>query len=152
LVCAEVRELFLDHAAASSGYERAELSVRDGAILLSGQPTGQDYWSLTGAVDLGRNASGAARIKKAEEYTIVGRNAARVDLAAKIFGEPVFVHDMRLDGMAHARVVRQPRPGATIASIDEAAIRRAAKGQSVEILRDGSFVAIVGNDETIVEA
>ena len=54
LVCAEVRELFLDHAAAAFGYERTGLAVRDGAILLSGQPTGQDYWSLADAVDLSR--------------------------------------------------------------------------------------------------
>ncbi len=56
------------------------------------------------------------------------RAAPRLDLPAKIFGEAAFIHDMVLDGMVHARVVRQPNRGATIASIDEAAIRRAAKG------------------------
>ena len=94
----------------------------------------------------------ARAIKKAEEYTVVGQNAARVDLAAKVFGEAAFVHDMTFDGMAHARIVRQPRPGARITSIDEEAIRRAAKGQTIEIVRDGNFVAIVGADETVVEA
>ncbi|MGD9615730.1 MAG: molybdopterin cofactor-binding domain-containing protein [Alphaproteobacteria bacterium] len=152
LVCAEIREMCLDHAAAAFGYDRAGLSVRDGAILDRGEKTGQDYWRLAGAIDLSRAATGDARIKKAEDYTIVGQSAARVDLAAKIFGEPVFVHDMALDGMAHARVVRQPRPGATISSLDENAIRRAAKGQKIEIVRDGNFVAIVGEDETVVEA
>ena len=152
LVCAEVRELFIEHAAALFGYERAGLTISDGAILASGEPTGQDYWSLAGAVDLSRTAAGGARIKQAAEYTVVGRNAARVDLAAKVFGEAVFVHDMKLDGMAHARIVRQPRPGAAVAAIDEAAIRRAARGQKIEIVRDGNFVAIVGDDESIVEA
>ena len=68
-----------------------------------------------------------------------------------MFGAPSFVHDMAVDGMVHARVVRQPRRGVTIASIDEAAIRRAAKGD-VDILRDGNFVAILGADETTVDA
>ena len=58
---------------------------------------------------------------------------------------------MTLDGMLHARVVRQPRRGAVIESVDEAAIRRAAKAP-IEILRDGNFLAILGADETIVEA
>jgi nicotinate dehydrogenase subunit B len=58
---------------------------------------------------------------------------------------------MVLDGMVHARVVRQPRRGAAIASIDEAALRRAAKGP-IEIVRHGNFVAILGADETVVEA
>src|SRR3954471_17166332 len=152
LVCAEVRELVLDHAAAAFEYERTGLTVRDGAILYRGTPTGQDYWSLAGNIDLSRNATGGVRVKKAEEYTVVGQNAARVDLAAKVFGEAAFVHDMTFDGMAHARMVRQPRSGARITSIDEDAIRRAAKGQKIEIVRDDNFLAIVGADETVVES
>jgi nicotinate dehydrogenase subunit B len=152
LVCAELREMLLDHAAASFGYDRTGLSVRDGAILLSGEPTGQDYWSLADGIDLSRNATGSGRIKRAADYTVVGRSAARVDLAAKVFGEAAFVHDMVLDGMVHARIVRQPRPGATVVAIDANAIRRAAKGQAIEIVRNGNFIAIIGSDETVVEA
>jgi nicotinate dehydrogenase subunit B len=151
LACAEVRALFLDHAASQSGHARDALSVNDGAILHRGQPTGQDYWSLAAAVDLARKATGRAAIKKASEHHIVGRNLPRVDLADKVFGGPAFLHDMTLDGMVHARVVRQPRRGATIRTIDEAAIRRAAKGP-IDIVRDGNFVAILGQDETVVEA
>jgi nicotinate dehydrogenase subunit B len=156
LACAEVRALFLDHAAAVSGYSRADLAVRDGAIVHRGAPIGHDYWSLAGAVDLARHASARAPIKQANEHRVVGHSAPRVDLAAKVFGDPVFMHDMAVDGMVHARVVRQPRRGATIKSIDEAAIRRAAqkdgKGAPIEILRDGNFLAILGADETVVEA
>jgi nicotinate dehydrogenase subunit B len=68
-----------------------------------------------------------------------------------VFGGPAFVHDMALDGMVHARVVRQPRRGATIASVDEAALRRAAKGP-IELVRQGNFLAIIGEDEAVVEA
>jgi CO/xanthine dehydrogenase Mo-binding subunit len=151
LACAEVRALFLDHAAARFGYRRQDLAVRDGAILHRGEPTGHDYWSLAAAVDLARPAAGQAPTKAVGDYRVVGRNAPRVDLAAKIFGEAVFIHDMALDGMIHARVVRQPRRGATIARIDEAALRRAAK-EPIEILRDGNFLAILGADETAIDS
>ncbi len=151
LACAEVRGLFLDHAAAQLGHARADLSVEDGAILCRGQPTGQDYWSLAPAVDLARNAKGGAPIKRASEHRVIGGNERRIDLAAKVFGQPVFVHDMVMDGMLHARVVRQPRRSAEIATVDEPAIRRAGKGR-VEILRDANFLAILGADETIVDA
>ena len=151
LACAEVRGLFLDHAASQLGHARAELSVDDGAILHRGQPTGQDFWTLAAMVDLAREATGRSPIKKASEHRIVGHNLPRADLADKVFGGAAFLHDMTLDGMLHARVVRQPRRGATIRTIDEAAIRRAAKGP-IEIVRDGNFVAILGVDETIVEA
>ncbi|MGE5271057.1 MAG: molybdopterin cofactor-binding domain-containing protein [Thiohalocapsa sp.] len=151
LVCAEVRSLFLDAAAARLAQPRADLAVADGAILHNGQPTGQDYWSLAASVDLARNAAGGAAVKPATKHRVIGGKQARVDLAAKVFGQPVFLHDMALDGMRHARIVRQPRRGATIARIDEAAIRRAAKGE-IEFVRDGNFLAIIGPDETVVDA
>ena len=149
LACAEVRGLLLDAAASRLGSPRGELSVSDGAITREGAPTGQDYWSLAPAVDLGRRATASVTPKSA--HSEIGRSAARVDLGGKVFGAPSFVHDMVADGMVHARVVRQPRPGATIATLDEAAIRRAAKGD-IDIVRDGNFVAIVGSDETVVDA
>jgi len=151
MACAEVRALFLDHAAASFGYSRPDLSVRDGALTHRGEPTGHDYWSLAAAVDIARHPTGRLPTKNVRDYRVVGRNAPRVDLAAKVFGGPAFVHDMVLDSMVHARAVRQPRRGATIASIDEGALRRAAKGP-IEIVRHGNFLAILGADETVVEA
>jgi CO/xanthine dehydrogenase Mo-binding subunit len=151
LACAEVRALFLDHAAACFRYARPELAVREGAILHRGEPTGHDYWSLAAAVDLARHATGRTLVKSAGDYRVVGQNAPRIDLAAKVFGEAIFIHDMALDSMVHARVVRQPRRGATIARVDEAALRRAAKGP-IEIFRDGNFLAILGADETVVDA
>jgi nicotinate dehydrogenase subunit B len=47
--------------------------------------------------------------------------------------------------------LRHPRRDATIATVDDAALRRAAKGP-IEIVRDGNFLAILGGDETVVEA
>ncbi len=149
--CAEVRASFLDHVAANFGCSRPDLTVRDGAMIHRGELTGQDYWSLAGAVDLGRHASGLPASKSVRDYRVVGQNAPRVDLAAKVFGEPVFAHDMTPDGMVHARVVRQPRRDATIAAFDEAALRRAAKAP-IEIFRDGNFLAILSADETVAEA
>jgi CO/xanthine dehydrogenase Mo-binding subunit len=153
--CAEVRALFLDHAAERLNCAAAELAVRDGRFVRNGAPTPWDYWSLAPSISLTREATGTAAGKRLADYTIVGRSAARVDLPAKIFGEASFVHDMALDGsageLAHARVVRQPNRGATLESFDEAAIRRAAR-QPISFVRDGDFLAIVGEDETAVEA
>src|SRR5438046_6118965 len=149
--CAEVRLLFLDRAAAQLGHQRDTLSVENGAILHKGQSTGQDYWSLAASVDLQREATGGAPIKQASQHRVVGQNLPRTDPADKVLGGPAFLHDVTLDGMLHARVVRQPCRGATIRAMDEAALRRRGKGPS-EIVRDGNFVAILGPDGTFVEA
>src|SRR5271170_7517525 len=52
LALAEVRGLLLDRAASRSGRQRGELTVRDGAVLAGGTPTGLDYWSLAPEIDL----------------------------------------------------------------------------------------------------
>ena len=149
--CADARGLFLDRAAQLLGCEKAELTVRDGRIRCDGKPTAHDYWSLAPSVVLATDATGTAPRKSLAEYTIVGRDTARLDLPAKVFGQPVFIHDMKLDGMAHARVVRQPSRGAILASVDEHAIRRAAR-EPIAFVRHGNFLAIVADSETAVEA
>jgi CO/xanthine dehydrogenase Mo-binding subunit len=148
--CADARALFMAAAAKALGCDVHELTVRDGTILRNGTATGETYWTLAPRVNLAVEASGAGAVKPLGDLATVGTSTARVDLPDKIFGAPAFIHDMRLPGMRHARVVRQPNPHATIETIDEAAIRRAAKAP-VEFVRDGNFLAIVGEDETAVE-
>jgi nicotinate dehydrogenase subunit B len=148
--CADVRALFIDQAAKVLGCKASELTIRDGSFLRSGAPTGQDYWTLAGAVDLAVNATGTGKRKAVADLRTIGQSSARLDLPAKIFGEATFIHDMQLDGMVHAHVVRQPNRGAVIGSVDEKAIQRAAK-EPVEFVRNGNFLAILGNDETAVD-
>jgi nicotinate dehydrogenase subunit B len=148
--CADVRGLFLDQAAKVLGCGTSELSIRDGSILRQGASTGQDYWTLAGAVNLATKATGRGARKSVADFQCIGQSSARRDLPGKIFGAAAFIHDMVLDGMLHARVVRQPNRGATIDSIDEQAILHAAKGR-IEFVRNGNFLAIVGDNETAVE-
>jgi len=149
--CADVRALFLVQAAKILGCNANALSLHDGSIYRDGKSTGQDYWTLSGAVDLTGKATGEGTRKRVADLKTIGTSTPRLDLPGKIFGASAFIHDMHIDGMAHARVVRQPNRGATIGSIDENAIRRAAKGP-VEFVRSGNFLAIIGDDETAVEA
>jgi nicotinate dehydrogenase subunit B len=149
--CADVRGLFVERAAAVLGCAASELNIRDGAIFRDGTPTGQDYWTLAGTIDLTAKATGGGKRKAVADFTSIGQSSPRLDLPAKIFGERAFIHDMVLDGMVHARVVRQPNRGAAIEAVDEQAIKAAAKAP-VEFVRNGNFLAIVGNDETAVDA
>ncbi len=148
--CADVRALFLDQAAKIIGCKASELSVRDGSILRNNAATGQDYWTLAGAVNLAVKATGSGTRKSVADMKHIGQSSQRLDLPDKIFGKAAFIHDMRLPGMVHARVVRQPNRGATIDTLDERAIKRAAK-RPVELVRTGNFLAIVGDDETAVD-
>lgn len=151
LVCAEIRAMALDRAALRLNCSPDDLAVVDGRFVQNGQPTGQDYWTVASEIDLSQNLTGGVRPKTADAYKIVGRSIPRFDLPAKITGAPAYVHDLLPVGVLHARVLRQPNPGARLAAIDEAAIRRAAKGE-LQIVREANFVAFVSPIEGVAQA
>src|SRR5207245_10129978 len=98
----------------------------------------------------GRQPTGASPPQAVSSYRFVGRSMPRIDLPAQLTGS-AFIHDVRPENLLHARMLRQPNPGATLASLDEAAIERAAKGE-FQIVRDANFVAFVSPVESVVQA
>ena len=60
-------------------------------------------------------------------------------------GGAAYVQDMRLPGMLHGRVVRPPRYGATLESVDEAAAK--AMPGVVAVVRDGCFLGVIAERE-----
>jgi len=96
-------------------------------------------------------------VKRADEHRIVGTAAPRVDIPAKATGELVFVHDMRVPGMLHGRVVRPPYAGVdagdfvgnTLEAVDEASIAHIAGVRAVVVIRD--FVGVVAEREEQAE-
>ena len=148
--CAEVRALFTAAEARRLGCPASALDVDGGAFLQDGAPSGLDYWALAAEVDLAVAPTGEAAAKSPDRHRIVGQNAARLDLPAKVFGAG-YLHDLAPAGMLHARVLRQPGPDAKLASLDEAAIRHAA-GALIEILRENQFVAFLSESEVAVVA
>jgi CO/xanthine dehydrogenase Mo-binding subunit len=147
--CAEVRALFLAAAAARLGRDAAHLDVRDGAVVADGRPTGETYWTLADGVNLACPPTGEAPLRRPEALSVVGDSEPRRDLPPKLFGA-AFLHDLVLPGMVHARVLRQPGPGARLVGLDEAAVRQAAVGEA-DILVDGAFVAVLCDREADAE-
>ncbi|HSI00436.1 MAG TPA: molybdopterin cofactor-binding domain-containing protein [Reyranella sp.] len=151
LVCAEVRAKALDRAALRLNCSPDDLTVADGQFLQNGAATGQDYWTVAAEIDLSQNVAGTTRPKPREAYKVVGQSIPRFDLPGKVTGAPAYVHDVLPPDVLHARTLRQPNPGATLASLDEAAIRRAAKGE-LQIVREANFVAFVSPVESVAQA
>src|SRR5579862_52810 len=144
LACAEVRQLFLDHAARRFEVAAAELRVQDGVIEVPGTDLRTSYWELAPEVSLARDATGSALPRAPSQHRIVGRSAPRRDMPHKLSGV-AFVHDLELPGMLHARVVRPHAPGAVLESIDEAAI--GALPGVAAVVRSGSFLAVAAERE-----
>ena len=133
------------------GFTAGSLSIQDGGKALrktcaelrallakSGK---KSYWDLTGF-----DIPGEGPEKPAADYRVVGTNAMRVDLPAKIAGRPAYIQDITLPGMLHARMLRPPRPFAKLLSVPD-------PPPGVELVRDGSFGAVLAaREEDAIEA
>jgi hypothetical protein len=149
LVSAELRARVLDRLARRLNCSPAELSVEDGEFRRGDAPTGHDYWTFATTEDFAADIEGNAPTKPPSAYRVVGQPIPRRDLPAKVTGAG-FIHDMARPDMLHARTLRQPGRGARLASLNAAAIQRAAGGD-IRIVRVGNFVAFVGTDEYAVQ-
>jgi nicotinate dehydrogenase subunit B len=141
---AEVRELLLARAAERLGASLEQLTVSDGVVTASSGGT-VSYWALADESLLKREATAEAPPKTASEYMLIGRSLERVDIPPKLRGEPVYVHDLDLPGMLHARISRPPAPGLRLQELAAAEVQ--ALPGVVKVVRDGSFAAVVAERE-----
>jgi nicotinate dehydrogenase subunit B len=144
LAGAEVRAIVLDLAAKRLGVSAEQLAVADGVIAA---PDGRQmsYGDLVTDLDLNREATAKVAPKPLAKHKIVGKSIARSDIPAKVTGGMSFVQDIRLPGTLHGRVVRPPRYGSTLDSVDEGAVR--AMPGIVTVVRDGSFLGVIAERE-----
>jgi nicotinate dehydrogenase subunit B len=144
LVCAEARAILVETAAARLDVSADKLSIVAGVISApDGRKVG--YGELASGVDLHREATGKVPPKPPASHRIVGRPVPRPDIPGKVTGGQAYVQDVRLPGMLHGRVVRPPRYGAALDSLDEATAR--AIPGVLAVVRDGSFVGVVAERE-----
>jgi CO/xanthine dehydrogenase Mo-binding subunit len=152
-VCADARRLFLQTAAAKAGVAASSLSVDGGRFRTpDGQIVGS-YGSLAAQVHLGVEADQPAEEPGSgaeEPGAAVQPDLQRVDLPDKIFGRPRFIQDLELPGMRHARVIRPPLLRAGLRDIPDDAL--ASLAPSVDVVRDGDFLAVLADREEVAAA
>lgn len=147
LVCAELRQALVAVASAELGVAPDMCVVEDGTIVADGTATHINYWSRREAIDLDKECRGTAPLKTTGQFRYIGQDVGRVDLLAKVAGGG-FIHDMKLPGMRHARILRGPARGVRLKSLDRMRLDRLEK---VEILQAGSFTAFLSDDVHRVE-
>ena len=144
LASAEVRGILLDLAAKRFGVSADTLTVADGTIG-SRDRRKVGYGELAADLDLHREATAKIAPKLPAAHKIVGKSIQRFDIPKKVTGGIAYVQDIRLPGMVHGRIVRPPRPGSKLDSVDVAAVQ--AMPGVVAVVRDGSFLGVVAERE-----
>jgi nicotinate dehydrogenase subunit B len=142
---AAARAALLDEAAKRLGTDRANLTVADGVISGGGKQVG--YGELVGGkmFQIKLDHAKPAQAKDPKDYKLVGRPVPRVDIPDKITGQFTYMHDFRVPGMLHGRVVRPPAMSATLRGVDDSAAKSIPG--FVQVVREGNFLAVVAQNE-----
>jgi nicotinate dehydrogenase subunit B len=157
---ATARHHLLAKAAEKSGVAIERLILDDGVIRADG---GENWQFSFGDIVAGNHVrlsiDKTAALKPASDYRLVGSSRPRVDIPEKATGRWTYVHDARVSGMLHGRVVRPPyagfdhgdHVGNSLISIDEASVAH-IQGL-IGVVAIGDFVGVVATREEIaVEA
>ncbi|MBR0871994.1 molybdopterin-dependent oxidoreductase [Bradyrhizobium tropiciagri] len=149
---AQARHFLIARAAERLELPVDDLSIEDGLI------RGHDncsisYGELIADETIRLELTDDVSVKDVNAYSIVGRSVPRVDLPAKATGELVYVHDVRVPGMLHGRVIRPPYAGVdagpfvgtSLIAVDEASVRDIPG--LVAVVRIGDFIGVVAERE-----
>ena len=157
LAAAQARAWGVTQAALRWQIEPHQVTTRAGELIA---PDGRRlaFASLLAGRHIELMLDAATPTKPEADYTLVGTSAPRTDLLAMITGAPVYVHDQRLPGMLHGRVVRPPYAGLdagdfvgrSLLSVDEASVAHLPGIEKIVVI--GDFVGIVAQQEEQAEA
>jgi nicotinate dehydrogenase subunit B len=145
LAAATAREALLSLAAQRLGEPVDSLRVSDG-VVTSKSGRRVKYSELVEAKQFHLPLDKAAKRRSVAEWTVLGKAVPSLDRTALMTGEFEFVHHVRVPGMLHARVVRPPRMGATIASVDESSVKGLAGVPKVVVRKN--FVGVVAEKQS----
>jgi nicotinate dehydrogenase subunit B len=149
LIAAEARATLLALAAQHLHAPVDALTVSDGVVhyghkkVSYGQLVhGKALTAVTPIVINGGTTTVGATPKPVSEYTVVGQSVPRVDVVDKVTVKTMFVQDITLPRMLHARVVHPHGIGSTVVSVGEL-----PAGIDAQVIRLGNLVAVVAERE-----
>ena len=155
---AQARAWLAERGARWLGVPLEAVQTRRGHVVVGEHPERQvPYGHLVAGQRTVLMLADDVALKDAADYRLVGRSQPRVDIPAKLEGQAPYVHDLRLPGMLHGRVVRPPYAGAdhgefignTLEAVDEASVAGVPGLRGVVVVRD--FVGVVAEREEHAE-
>ncbi|MDR0205571.1 MAG: molybdopterin-dependent oxidoreductase [Delftia acidovorans] len=148
---AQVRQLLLGLAADKLQQPVSALTTSKGAVVAKGGRR-IGYGELAQGQDLNIALDKEVPLRTGG-FNYIGKSVQRVDIPAKVLGALAYVHDVRVPGMLHGRVVRPPYGGAdasaplgsSLISVNEQSV--AHLPGIVKVVVQGDFVGIVAERE-----
>lgn len=152
---AQARHALLELAAARLGVTVTRLASEAGRVFVAdaGRDRACSFGELLEGQQITLDLDTQARTKDPARYRFVGHSSRRVDIPAKATGQPTFVHDVRVPGMLHGRVIRPPYSGIdsgafvgkSLLCVDESSVADVPGLRAVVVI--GDFVGVVAERE-----
>ncbi len=147
---AEARMVLLTRASERLGVPMDDLQVEDGVVTALFDATKTVTYGELATDTFGMEITGDAPVKAFDTYRVVGQSIPRIDILSKLTGGEAYLHDLTVEGMVHARVVRpyvrtMDGIGATLGSLDDTAVR--AMPGVIDVIQNGSFIGVVAERE-----
>ena len=139
LAAATAREALLQMASTQWGVSADRLTAGNGVVRHGTRTV--SYGELIGGKKFNLTLNPAAKRKSPREWTIMGNPVKRLDMPEMVTGRFEFVHNVRVPGMVHGRVVRPPTVGATVGGVDESSVSSMPGFIKVVVKKD--FVGVV---------
>jgi nicotinate dehydrogenase subunit B len=151
---AQARQALMSLASQQLGVSASQLSVSKGVV--SGGGKSAKYSDLLGGklFNITLNpptlTPGQSPAKPVANYSLIGTAPMRVDIPDKVKGTYTYVHNLRIPGMLHARVVRPHGQGGVTSqnhfpiSVDPKSISHIPDAKVVQV---NNFVAVVAPKE-----
>ena len=142
LAGATARQALIRMASETLGVPASDLVARDGVVALTTDPSrSAGYGDLIGGRRFNLQLDQSAVRKHPREWSVLGTPVPRVDMRDMVMGRFEFVHNVKVPGLLHGRVVRPPEVGATVGSVDDSSIRELPG--IVKVVVKGNFVGVV---------
>ncbi len=154
IAATQIRARLITLAAAALSCGEDEIALSDGVISRKGETAPAiTLDTLLANERILLPLADSAAFKQVDQHKLIGRSVARVDIPAKVTGSFTYVHDVRVPGMLHGRVVRPPYAGMdagdfvgrSLICVDRDSIADVPGIRAVVV--EGDFIGIVAERE-----
>ncbi len=154
---AEARLVLMEKASAELDVPLEQLAVADGVIHVRGDRSRSVSYAdlvaermfnapITWNGQYGNSLAleGRATPKDPKDYKVVGTSVRRKDIAGKVLATTEYLHDVKVPGMLHGRVVRADVAGARVKRVHEDSVKDIP---GVQVVVENDFVGVVAPKE-----
>ena len=141
---ATARKALVELAAQRLNAKAEDLETAGGMVRPKSGGSGVSFADLIAGKQFDLKLDPKAPLKDPARYTIVGKPLRRPDVPSKCFGTHIYMHDLAVPNMLHARVIRPGAVGAKLVSVDEASIKDI---HGAKVVRVKDLLAVVADEE-----